>query len=144
MSRLVCACGTPIPAARADKEHCSTECEQRENEQQRSEEEHQQLADLNDMIMRDYQRQRIEERQGSPAEGMLHLLQAEPTLLSEAPDDANAEHIDHRRLDSVHPCLRCGQRAQVAYIATTDIGNRWLDLCADCNAWMIRADRAGN
>jgi len=37
VSRLVCACGTPIPSARAGSDYCSTECENRENERIASE-----------------------------------------------------------------------------------------------------------
>ena len=66
-------------------------------------------------------------------EGFLHLLKAEPTLLPVAPADATAALIDRRRLDEVHSCLRCGKRAQMAFIAHTPIGPRWLDLCAACS-----------
>ncbi|MGH3376000.1 MAG: hypothetical protein ACRDP6_14775 [Actinoallomurus sp.] len=70
------------------------------------------------------------------AEGMLHLLKAEPTLLPEAPAAFTARDVDHRRLDEVHPCLRCGKRAHLAYVAHTDIGPRWLDLCHPCGYWV--------
>lgn len=70
------------------------------------------------------------------ADGMLHLLNAEPTLLPEAPANVAPRDIDHRRLDAIHTCLRCGKRAKVAYVARTDIGNRWLDLCAACDHWL--------
>lgn len=65
--------------------------------------------------------------------GMLYLLAAEPTLLPEAPSGATGADIERRRQDEVHPCLRCGKRAQVAYIAQMHIGPRWLDLCPACN-----------
>jgi hypothetical protein len=41
MSRLVCACGTPIPANRAGRDHCSEQCETAAAERQRDEELHQ-------------------------------------------------------------------------------------------------------
>jgi len=70
------------------------------------------------------------------ADGMLHLLAAEPTLLPLAPADA-AEHIERRCQDEVHSCLRCGEWARVAYIAhPKDAGNRWLDLCYACASWL--------
>ncbi len=70
------------------------------------------------------------------ADGMLHLLKAEPTLLPPAPADATGKHIEHRRHDEVHSCLRCGKRAGCAYIADMEIGKRWLDLCWDCDHWL--------
>lgn len=72
----------------------------------------------------------------STAEGMLHLLAAEPTLLPEAPLNATAQQIDHRRLNETHPCLRCGQPAHLAYVAATKLGPRWLDLCMKCGRWL--------
>jgi hypothetical protein len=66
------------------------------------------------------------------SEGMLHLLAAEPTLLEPAPVAATAAQIDHRRLDEIHACLRCPNRAQTAFVADTKLGPRWLDLCGDC------------
>lgn len=76
----------------------------------------------------------------NPAERMLLLLRANPTLLPLAPEDADGEHIEHRRNDEVHMCLRCGQRAQCAFIAHTQEGmeerRRWLDLCYECAHWL--------
>lgn len=72
----------------------------------------------------------------SSASGMLHLLKAEPTLLPVAPPDASGAHIEHRRLDEVHACLRCGDAAACAFIAATEIGPRWLDLCHECTHWL--------
>ncbi|MGI5171893.1 hypothetical protein ACQEU3_46880 [Spirillospora sp. CA-253888] len=69
------------------------------------------------------------------AEGMLHLLSAEPTLLPEAPPDAGAL-INRRTQDEIHACLRCGEQAQLAYVADTLIGPRWLDLCYPCGSWL--------
>ena len=70
------------------------------------------------------------------ADGMLYLLKANPTLLPEAPPDADGKAIEHRRHDEVHPCLRCGKRAMVAYIAALEIGPRWVDLCPGCALWL--------
>jgi hypothetical protein len=67
------------------------------------------------------------------AVGLLYLLQAEPSLLPVAPDDASGEDIERRRLDEVHSCLRCGERATTALIAEDPHGEwqgkRWIDLC---------------
>jgi hypothetical protein len=79
----------------------------------------------------------------SAAEGMLTLLAVNPTLLPPAPEHADGEHIEHRRRDEIHTCLRCGQRAACAYIARSkskihpDVGPRWLDLCAVCEHWLL-------
>lgn len=70
------------------------------------------------------------------ADGMLHLLKAEPTLLPEAPAGYTTQDMDRRRHDEIHPCLRCGQRAALAYVADTEIGPRWLDLCPPCGHWL--------
>ncbi len=72
----------------------------------------------------------------SDADALLYLLRGNPTLLPEAPPDTTAEQMDHRRLDEVHACLRCGKRAQCAIVAHTEIGNRWLDLCHGCTNWL--------
>ena len=79
------------------------------------------------------------------AEGLLHLLRAEPALLPAAPADAGPEHIEHRRRDEIHECLRCGARAMCAYLAEAKddprwagLGKRWLDLCPDCDQWLRR------
>ncbi|MFB6423667.1 hypothetical protein ACFCXC_18265 [Streptomyces microflavus] len=63
------------------------------------------------------------------AEGMLHLLAAEPTLLPPAPAGAGGDAIEGRRSED-HACLRCGRPADTALIADTkEHGRRWLDLC---------------
>lgn len=70
--------------------------------------------------------------------GFLHLLQAEPTLLPEAPaHEPGTGDIDHRIKDEVHACLRCSKRARVAYVLNTELGKRWLDLCPQCANWLI-------
>ena len=67
------------------------------------------------------------------AVGLLYLLKAEPSLLPVAPDDASGEDIERRRLDEVHSCLRCGERATTALIVEDPHGawqgKRWFDLC---------------
>jgi hypothetical protein len=70
------------------------------------------------------------------AADFLHLLAAEPTLLPPASASDGAREMDHRRLDEVHSCLRCGKRAQQVFIAHTKIGPRWLDLCIACRHWL--------
>jgi len=74
----------------------------------------------------------------SDSDGLLFLLQAEPTLLPPAPDDWDAPSVYLRRLGEVHPCVRCGERATYAHIAATDLGPRWLDLCGPCVRWLQR------
>jgi hypothetical protein len=71
--------------------------------------------------------------------GMVRLIAAEPTLLPTAPADDWAAKIEQRRLGEVHSCLRCGQRARCAYIAHTNLGPRWLDLCPPCDLTLRRA-----
>lgn len=71
-----------------------------------------------------------------PADGMLHLLKANPTLLPPAPETNLGPAIEHRRKAEVHACLRCPERARVAYVAHLEIGNRWLDLCPACDYWV--------
>lgn len=66
----------------------------------------------------------------------LHLLKAEPTLLDRAPEHWDGSHITHRTEDEIHPCLRCGNRAQQALVADTKTGPRWLDLCHECRHWL--------
>lgn len=73
------------------------------------------------------------------ADGLLYLIRAEPTLLSPAAVDEGSmdEAITSRVRDELHPCLRCGGRAVVAYLATTSAGWRWLDLCAMDAQWLL-------
>lgn len=63
---------------------------------------------------------------------MLHLLQAEPSLLPVAPNDSSGADIERRRHE-VHPCLSCGELATTALIVADPHGEwqgkRWLDLC---------------
>jgi len=77
------------------------------------------------------------------ADGMLHLIKAEPTLLPTAPEDDLGRAIEHRAHDEIHECLRCGLRAQIALVAHLDSGNRWLDLCHQCYAWLVTNMRVG-
>lgn len=73
---------------------------------------------------------------------LLTLVATEPTLFPPAPLAAltDSRHLDHRRLDEVHTCLGCGQRAHSAFLAETKIGPRWLDLCAECTYRLRRED----
>ena len=70
------------------------------------------------------------------ADSMLHLLKAEPTLLPPGPVTELGRAIERRRMDEIHNCLHCGRRAQCAFVAHTELGNRWLDLCAECAHWL--------
>jgi hypothetical protein len=47
-----------------------------------------------------------------------------------------ARAIDRRRLDEIHPCAFCGERARAPVVAgASDLLGpaRWLDLCPACN-----------
>lgn len=70
------------------------------------------------------------------ADQMLYFLKANPTLLPPAPSGNLGPAIEYRRKDEIHSCLRCGDRAGVAYVAELEIGNRWLDLCPACEYWL--------
>lgn len=70
------------------------------------------------------------------ADGLLYLIKAEPTLLPPAPSVDMALAMEWRRRDEVHACLRCGHRAQCAFVADTDAGARWLDMCHGCANWL--------
>lgn len=63
---------------------------------------------------------------------LLAFLKVNGDLLPLVADDWTGEHITRRTQDEVHQCVRCPKRAQVAYVAETDKGERWLDLCAHC------------
>lgn len=91
-------------------------------------------ADLNHLRYRS----NAPERDG--VEAFQWLLCENPTLLPPAPDDYDGIAINRRARDSMHMCLRCGERAWVAYVAETTAGCRWLDLCPGCARWF----RAGN
>jgi hypothetical protein len=65
------------------------------------------------------------------ARGLLHLLAAEPTLLDKAPGNATARDLDIRAASGTR-CLRCGTVATQAFVVDTELGPRWLDLCASC------------
>jgi hypothetical protein len=71
----------------------------------------------------------------SEVNGFLHLLRAEPSLLSPA-GDTSPQAMDHRAAHEAHPCLRCGRPARCALIAETSLGPRWLDLCHACVSWV--------
>jgi hypothetical protein len=63
---------------------------------------------------------------------LLAWLKVEGDVLEAVRDGWTGADITHRTMDQVHPCLRCGQQAQLAYVAHTDKGPRWLDLCPPC------------
>jgi hypothetical protein len=74
----------------------------------------------------------------TPADGFLYLLWAEPSLLPPAPLDVDIAAVERRRRGEVHACLRCGARAGCVFVAETDLGLRWLDLCWGCRDWLQR------
>lgn len=63
--------------------------------------------------------------------GLVHLIKAEPTLLPEVDTPEYAWPMgSYLRVLAPHVvCLYCGQTSQCAYVAHTDTGPRWLDLC---------------
>lgn len=73
------------------------------------------------------------------ADGLLFLIREEPTILPPGPstDEFPENAIETRVRDEEHPCLRCGNRAVVAYLAQTELGWRWLDLCAEDAQWLL-------
>lgn len=60
---------------------------------------------------------------------LLASLRAAGAILPAAPTDDQHAAFERRRLDEVHDCLICGQRAETEFIAHTEDGPRWLDLC---------------
>jgi hypothetical protein len=55
------------------------------------------------------------------------LLGIDPSTLPLAPTDIAA--AGDRQPE---PCAACGAAAEVMLIATTPLGNRWIDLCNQC------------
>lgn len=70
--------------------------------------------------------------------GLLATIEAEPTLLPalHGVRAGNQGEVLYRRVaDEVHPCLRCGEQARVAYAVRHSHGDgvwRALDLCPGC------------
>lgn len=60
---------------------------------------------------------------------MLGWLKIEGDVLQAVRPGWTGADLNRRTQDEVHDCLRCGERAQAAYVAHTDKGDRWLDLC---------------
>ena len=71
-----------------------------------------------------------------PADGLMLLLRANPTLLDPAPPDYDTADMD-RRLAERRSCLRCGKSATTVIAASTDKGPRWLDLCNADLSWLM-------
>lgn len=71
---------------------------------------------------------------------LLWVLEAAPQLLEPAPLPAEltARMIIDRSAAEIRLCLKCGRRAQVAVVAPTGAGPRWLDLCLPCRYWLDR------
>lgn len=74
----------------------------------------------------------------------LYRLREMPALMDSAPAGWTGDHITRRTQDEIHLCLRCDKPAQVAYVAHTKAGPRWLDLCALCAHWARRANELGS
>lgn len=60
----------------------------------------------------------------------VQMVEQHPDLLEPAPLATTAMQMEHRRLDEVHPCFACPERATRVIVVTTSLGQRWLDLCA--------------
>jgi hypothetical protein len=58
-------------------------------------------------------------------------LREHPERMGAAPLADQGAWIEHRAASGLHRCLRCGALAQVAFIADTKAGPRWLDLCPE-------------
>jgi len=76
------------------------------------------------------------------AAGLLAFLAVHADLLHPVRGPCGPEAIEWR-LAHAHPCLRCGAIAMVAYIAGTERGPRWLDLCRSCDQWLRAGSAAG-
>ena len=48
--------------------------------------------------------------------------------------------LNVRATQEEHPCMLCGGMNQLAYIAHTRIGDRWLDFCYNCGCEIIEAN----
>lgn len=67
-----------------------------------------------------------------PIDGLLYLIRAEPTLCPPVLGEGDPVlMMQHRGHDEDHMCLACGKQANVAIIAATSAGGRWLDVCWD-------------
>lgn len=79
------------------------------------------------------------ERPTTAADGFLHLLKAEPSLLNRAPTGYTSRDMDRRAARNL-PCLRCGKREPeihvCAIVADLPDGPRWVDLCMACVNWL--------
>lgn len=73
--------------------------------------------------------------------GLVYLIKAEPTLLPEVkvPEALWALENRRRTTSGGYRCLRCYEPARHAYVAETDQGPRWLDMCAPCGSALRKA-----
>lgn len=62
--------------------------------------------------------------------GTLHLLNEYPTLMPEAPSSAGKREIVSRVHKGGNRCFRCGGQAEMAFVAKTKYGRRWIDACS--------------
>jgi hypothetical protein len=71
------------------------------------------------------------------ADELLLLLNANPSMLTPAPSVTPPfDHFEHRTKDEIHECLRCPERARIAYVLDLEGGPAWLDLCFGCASWL--------
>ena len=70
------------------------------------------------------------------ADPFLWLLRTNPDLMPEASCEWTPQEMDERRREG-RPCMRCGEPADQTIIALTNIGPRWLDLCAKDRHWVV-------
>lgn len=71
------------------------------------------------------------------ADRFLVLLRDNPTLLDPVTGIGDGAEMTRRSRDEVHSCVRCGARPATALIASTLLGERWLDLCMEHYSWIL-------
>lgn len=76
------------------------------------------------------------------ADGFLKTLRDEPWMMNAAPVDYTPVDMHNRSHEPWHSCLRCGRKSQVALIADTRWGPRWLDICHQDLAFIIKHSTA--
>lgn len=77
-----------------------------------------------------------------PYIALIRLIEAEPSLLPPVEvydQELWAQAIIDRTRTGGHLCLKCGEKAKVAYIAQGQGSCGWLDLCPPCALAMSKA-----
>jgi hypothetical protein len=74
---------------------------------------------------------------------VLYLIKYNPTLCPPVPPSEIdiAIRMQHRGHDELHSCVSCGNRANAALTAETDLGERWVDLCWSCYTLVLAGNR---